>query len=164
MRMAILLFIWLLQCLAVLRCYELWSVEDWTPRKCYVKGLILRNMVGRERDVGGLNESGYKQQRNQPAQTFLVEPNTLTSNEQQYFVGDTACQSTKWQECKKFGRGVTPLVLPGYDFGYKKIIKTKQQYLLDVQSSTHKKLATMQDGQTLQNSDKKQNCQWWMLR
>jgi len=52
-------------------------------------------MVGRERDVGGLNESGYKQQRNQPAQTFLVEPNTLTSNEQQYFVGDTACQSTK---------------------------------------------------------------------
>ena len=60
-----------------------------------MKGLILRNMVGRERDVGGLNESGYKQQRNQTAQTFLVEPNTLTSNEQQYFVGDTACQSTK---------------------------------------------------------------------
>jgi len=36
--------------------------------------------------------------------------------------------------------------------------------LLDVQSSTEKKLATTQDRQTLQNSDEKQYCQDWMLR
>jgi len=40
----------------------------------------------------------------------------------------------------------------------------KEQYLLDVQSSTDKKLATTQNRQTLQNSDEKQYCQHWMLR
>jgi len=29
-------------------------------RKCSVKGLIVRNMAGRERDAGRLYESGYK--------------------------------------------------------------------------------------------------------
>jgi len=36
-------------------------------------------------------------------------------------------------------------------------------YLLNVQYSTVKKLATPQDRQTLQNFDKKQYCQYWML-
>jgi len=41
----------------------------------------------------------------------------------------------------------------------------KKQYLIDVQFSTDKKLATMQDRQTLQNSDGKQlqYCQYWIL-
>jgi len=38
-------------------------------------------------------------------------------------------------------------------------MKKKGQYLLDVQSSTDEKLATTQDRQTQQNSDKKQYCQ-----
>ena len=33
MRMTILLFIWVLHCLVVCWCCELWSVEDWTPSK-----------------------------------------------------------------------------------------------------------------------------------
>ena len=33
----------------------------------------------------------------------------------------------------------------------------------NVQSSTDKKLATTKDRQTLQNSDEKQYCQYWML-
>ena len=40
-------------------------------------------------------------------------------------------------------------------------MKKKEQYLLDVQHSTDKKLATTQDRQTLQNSDEKQYCQSW---
>jgi len=36
-------------------------------------------------------------------------------------------------------------------------------YLIYVQFSTDQKLATTQDHQTLQNSDKKQYCQYWIL-
>jgi len=46
-------------------------------------------------------------------------------------------------------------------------MKKKEQHLLDVQSSTDKKLLTTQDRQTLQlqNSDEKQNCcQYWTVR
>jgi len=53
---------------------------------------------------------------------------------------------------------------PGYAYGYKKRMKKKEQYLPDVQSSRHKKLAITQDSRTLQNSDEKQYCQYWMLR
>jgi len=38
-----------------------------------------------------------------------------------------------------------------------------KRYLIDVQFSTDK-LATTQDRQTLQNSDEKQDCQYWILR
>jgi len=41
--------------------------------------------------------------------------------------------------------GMTILALPGYAFGYKKRMKKKEQYLLDVQCSTNKKLATTKD-------------------
>jgi len=44
------------------------------------------------------------------------------------------------------------------------LMNKKEQYLLDLQSSTDKKLATTQHRQTLQNSDEKQYCQDWMLR
>jgi len=40
----------------------------------------------------------------------------------------------------------------------------KNGTLIDVQFSTVKKLATKQDHQTLQNSDEKQYCQYWILR
>ena len=43
-------------------------------------------------------------------------------------------------------------------------IQKKELFLLEVQSSTDKKLATTQDRQTLQNSEEKQYCQDWMLR
>jgi len=46
----------------------------------------------------------------------------------------------------------------------KKQWKRKKRYLIDVQFSTDKKLATTQDHQTLQNSDEKQDCQYWILR
>jgi len=46
----------------------------------------------------------------------------------------------------------------------KKEWKRKKRYLIDVQFSTDKKLATTQDRQTLQNSDEKQDCQYWILR
>jgi len=36
--------------------------------------------------------------------------------------------------------------------------------LIDVQFSTNNKLATTQDRQTLQNSNVKQYCQYWILR
>jgi len=42
--------------------------------------------------------------------------------------------------------------------------KKKEQYLLDIQSSTDKKLTTTQYRQTLQNSGEMQYCQHWMLR
>jgi len=45
------------------------------------------------------------------------------------------------------------------------LVKTSwRQFWIDVQFSTDKKLATTQDRQTLQNSDEKQYCQYWMLR
>ena len=40
-----------------------------------------------------------------------------------------------------------------YESGYKKNMKNKEQYSPEVQSSTDKKLTTMQDRQTLQSSD-----------
>jgi len=40
----------------------------------------------------------------------------------------------------------------------------KKRYLIDVQFSTDKKLATTQDRQTLQNSDENRYCQHWILR
>jgi len=43
-------------------------------------------------------------------------------------------------------------------------MKQKKRYLIDVQFFTNKKLATTQDHQILQNSDEKQNCQYWILR
>jgi len=46
--------------LALLRAFCHWKFEH-QIRKCCVKGLILRNMAGRERDAGRLYESGYKQ-------------------------------------------------------------------------------------------------------
>jgi len=55
----ILLFIGVLQCLAVLRAFCQWKIEH-QIKKCCAKGLILRNMAERERDAG-LYESGYKQ-------------------------------------------------------------------------------------------------------
>jgi len=42
--------------------------------------------------------------------------------------------------------------------------KEKKRYLIDAQFSTDKKLATTQDRQTLQNSDEKQYCQYWIQR
>jgi len=47
-----------------------------------------------------------------------------------------------------------------YESGYR---KRKKRYLIDVQLSTDKKLATVQDHQTLQNSDEKQYYQYWIL-
>ena len=46
--------------LALLRAFCWWKIEH-QIRKCCVKGLILRNMAGRQRDAGCLYESGYKQ-------------------------------------------------------------------------------------------------------
>ena len=69
------------------------------------------------------------------AQFFFGGANTLTLSEQQYFVGDTACQSKKWQD-------VVPLAMP--------IVTTKEWkitvlILLHVQSSTDKKLPVTAD-------------------
>jgi len=46
--------------LALLRAFCKWKTEH-QIKKCCVKGLILRNMAGRESDAGCLYESGYKQ-------------------------------------------------------------------------------------------------------
>jgi len=43
---------------ALLRTFCQWKIEH-QPRKCCVKGWILRNMVGRETGSDRLNESGY---------------------------------------------------------------------------------------------------------
>jgi len=40
----------------------------------------------------------------------------------------------------------------------------KKKKTVDVQFSTDKKLATTQVRQILQNSDEKQDCQYWILR
>jgi len=47
---------------------------------------------------------------------------------------------------------------------WKWLRKRKKMVLIVVQFSTEKKLATTQDRQTLQNSDEKQYCQYWILR
>jgi len=60
-------------------------------------------------------------------------------------------------------RAIASLAPPGYACGYKERIKKEEHYLHDVQSSTNKKLATTEDRLTLQNSDEKQYCQYWML-
>jgi len=59
---------------------------------------------------------------------------------------------------------MVPLAPSAYACGYKKRMKKKEQFLLDVQSPTDKKLAMTHNLQTLQNSDEKQCCQYWMLR
>jgi len=64
----------------------------------------------------------------------------------------------------RYARNVDGAWPPSYACGHKERTKKKEHYLLDVQSSTDKKLATTQDRQTLQNSDKKQYCQYWMIR
>jgi len=64
--------------------------------------------------------------------------------------------------CYEFG-GHGPFT-PGHAYGYKKRMEKRDQHLLDVQPSSDKKLATTQDRQTLQNSDEKRYCQYWMLR
>jgi len=47
----------------------------------------------------------------------------------------------------------------------KAVTKNKEKKtVLDDQFSTDKRLATTQDGQTLQNSGEKQYCQYWILR
>jgi len=46
--------------LALLRAYCRWKTEH-QIKKCCVKGLILRNMAGRESDADCLYENGYKQ-------------------------------------------------------------------------------------------------------
>jgi len=46
--------------LAMLRDFCHQKIEH-QVRKCSVKGLILRNMAGRERGAGCLYSSGYKQ-------------------------------------------------------------------------------------------------------
>jgi len=53
-----------------------------------------------------------------------------------------------------------------YESGYKKKNEKEKKTvtLIYVQFSTDKKLATTQDRQTLQNSDEKQYCQYWILR
>jgi len=65
----------------------------------------------------------------------------LTLSEQQCFVRDTACQSTKEQE--EFG-GHSFLGPPVYNYGCKKKERTVVS-LLDVQSSADKKVAKTQD-------------------
>ena len=45
--------------LALLRAFCQWKIEH-QIRKCCVKGLIMRNMAGRESDAGCRYESGYK--------------------------------------------------------------------------------------------------------
>jgi len=50
-----------------------------------------------------------------------------------------------------------------YESGYKNRMKKKKQYFIDVQFLTDKKLAIRQDGQTLQNSDERQDCQYCIL-
>jgi len=42
-------------------------------------------------------------------------------------------------------------------------MKMMKRYLIDVQFSTDRKTATTQDRQTLQNSDEKQYCRYWIL-
>jgi len=59
-----------------------------------VKDLILRNMAGREKDAGRQYESSCKQLPGE-AKFFSGDQIRLTLSEQQYFVRDTACQSTK---------------------------------------------------------------------
>jgi len=46
----------------------------------------------------------------------------------------------------------------------KKNEKEKKTVLIGVKFSTDKKFTTMQDRHTLQNSDEKQYCQYWILR
>jgi len=48
----------------------------------------------------------------------------------------------------------------------KAVTKTRkrEQRYFDALFSTYKNLATTQDRQTLQNSDEKHYCQYWMLR
>jgi len=46
--------------LALLRAFCEWQIEH-QVRRCCKKGLILRNMAGREKGAGRLYESGYKQ-------------------------------------------------------------------------------------------------------
>jgi len=45
--------------LALLRAFCQGKIEH-QVRNCCVKGLVLRNMAGREGDAGHLHESGYK--------------------------------------------------------------------------------------------------------
>jgi len=44
-------------CLALLRAFCQWKIEHQLRKRC-VKGLILRDMAGSERDAGCLYESG----------------------------------------------------------------------------------------------------------
>jgi len=92
-------------------------------------------------------------------ETIVLRANTWTLNGLQHFVRDTAVST---QKMTRYGRNLGcmasfPLCYPD---GYKKRIKRK--FLLNVQSSTDKKLSTTQDRQTLQDTVEKQYCQYCM--
>jgi len=144
--------------LPTLRAFCQWKIEH-QVRKCCVKGLILRNMARRERDVGRLYQGGYKQWR---AQNF-GGAKYLDCKRATAFCSGHCLSKHKWQDLLEIWGAWPPLVTPGYAYGYKKRNKKKEQHLLDVHSSIDKNLITMQDRQTLQKSGKKEYCQYWML-
>jgi len=69
---------------------------------------------------------------------FLGTPNTLNLSEKQYFLPDIACQSKKWQDMLAVWGYMAPLTPMSTPVVAR---KKKEQYLLDVKSSTDKKLA-----------------------
>ena len=136
---------------ALWRAFCEWEIEHQVT-KCCVKGLILRNWLG-ARDAGRLYESGYRQQRSHTknfwgAKYFDFKRATA-------FCSGHSLSKHKMTRYARNLVGHGAFGPPGLAYVYKKRMKKKEQYLLDVQPSTDKKLATTQDRQTLQNSDEK---------
>jgi len=89
-------FIDFLHCLAILRAFCQWKIEQ-KVRKCFVKCFILR--IGTWLDAREIHAICMRVVTSSSvASPNFLGANTSTLSEQQYFVRDTAFQSTKWQD------------------------------------------------------------------
>ena len=143
--------------LALLRAFCQWKIEHQVQKYC-VKGPILRR--GQWLDAREMQAVCKKVVTSSSVAKLLGQILRLRATV--FCSGHSLSKHKMTRYARNFFGGHGPLV---YAYGYKRRIKYKEQYLLDVQSSTDKKLVTTQDRQTLQlqNSDEKQHCQYWMV-
>ena len=115
-------------------------------------------MTEGERDPGRLNESVYKQQRSQPNTNILEGGKYFDYEASNSILFKTLLVKAQNNKiCQKFVGVYSSL---GYACGYKKRMHSKPTYLMFNLPLTK----SSQQRKTMQKSDEKQDCQYWMLR
>jgi len=119
---------------------DVWKIVHQVRSAGCVKGVILRNMAGREKDAGRLYESGYKQQCSQAK--FFGQAKYFKFKRETVFRSGHCLSKHRMKRYASNLRGHGSLAPPSTSVVER---KKKEQYLLDVQSSTDKKLAKTKD-------------------